>query len=186
MVRPEFCWTTERYEQAIQADVFNKEDKIELLYGQIVAFHPKGAPHDECVTTIAEFFYDRLDENYQIRQEKSLLVTKTHSHPEPDILIVNHQSYAHRRPTPEDSFLVAEVANSSLDRDRTVKVALYAEAGLQEYWIVNLIHRQIEVHLQPDTEQRIYGSVTIYKSGRTFESPFAGKVVVDDLLPKEV
>jgi Uma2 family endonuclease len=79
--------------------------------------------------------------------------------------------------------LVAEVAKSSLKDDRTIKVELYAEANLAEYWIINLIHRQIEVHLQPDPEQKLYGSVTHYKADATFVSPFAGEVTVADLLP---
>ncbi|MEM9258949.1 MAG: Uma2 family endonuclease, partial [Bacteroidota bacterium] len=89
------------------------------------------------------------------------------------------------KPSSSEVFLIAEVANSSLKDDRTIKVELYAEANLAEYWIVNLVNRQIEVHLNPDPQQKLYGSVTHYKEEDTFISPFAGEVVVKELLPDE-
>ena len=52
-------------------------------------------------------------------------------------------------------------------------------------WIINLLNRQIEVHLKPQPEQKIYGSVTHYKESETFVSPLAGEVVVAELLPDE-
>ena len=76
-----------------------------------------------------------------------------------------------------------EVANSSLKDDRTVKVELYAEANLSEYWIVNLVNRQIEVHLEPNPQQTIYNSTTVYQESDSFTSPFAGEVIVAELLP---
>lgn len=97
--------------------------------------------------------------------------------------VVVNKSYAAGAPLPEDVYLIAEISDSSLHKDRNVKVQLYAEAELAEYWIVNLIDRQIEVHLNPNPRRRLYGSVAIYEEGTTFTSPFAGEVVVAELLP---
>lgn len=65
------------------------------------------------------------------------------------------------------------------------KPILTEDTNLAEYWIINLVNRQIEVHLKPDPEQKLYGSVTHYRENETFTSPFAGEVVVAELLPDE-
>ena len=179
----QFFWTIERYERAIAAGIFTEDDKIELLYGKIVELVPAGTPHEECVTLLSEFFRYRFGRDYRYREEKSVRLFDQDAMPEPDFVVVENKTYGGNRPGPQDIHLIIEVAKSSLKRDRTVKVKLYAEANLAEYWVVNLVNRQIEVYLEPDAEQRIYGSVTRYKEDQTFVSPFAGEVVVAELLP---
>lgn len=176
-------WTVDRYLRAIDAGIFTEDEKIELLYGKIIELMPAGTPHEECITLLSEFFRYRFGRDYRYREEKSVRLSDHDSMPEPDFVVVEHQTYGKRRPGPEDIYLIIEVAKSSLQRDRTVKVRLYAEASLAEYWIINLANRQIEVYLEPDAEQGIYGSVTRYKEDQTFVSPFAGEVVVAELLP---
>lgn len=178
-----FTWTVARYEHAIETGVFTEDDKIELLYGEIIKSMSAGPDHEDCVTVIAEFLRDIFGKKYQVREEKSLLLEDEQSLPEPDVVVLDRKNYSNQRPKTENLHLIVEVSNSSLNRDRTTKAELYAEAGLAEYWIVNLVNRQIEVHLQPDSEQRIFESVNIYKEGSTFKSPFAGEVVVRKLLP---
>ncbi|MEM9928887.1 MAG: Uma2 family endonuclease [Bacteroidota bacterium] len=181
----EFLWTIERYERAIEAGIFTEDDKIELLYGKIIELMPAGADHEYCITLLAKFFRRRFGEEFQLREEKSLVLASKLSLPEPDLVVVADINYSRKKPTAEEVFLVAEVASTSLVRDRTIKVALYAEANLAEYWIVNLVNRQIEVHLKPNAEQGVYGSVNIYTEGSSFTSPFAGEVTVADLLPDQ-
>lgn len=178
-----FFWSLERYNRAIDTGVFTEADKIELLYGQIYNLMPAGTPHEECVSLLAEFFRFRFGREYRYREEKSITIPDTVSEPEPDFVVVVKKSYAKQRPQPEDILFLAEVAKSSLSYDRNIKVELYAEANLAEYWIINLVNRQIEVHLKPDPEQKLYGSVTHYHEDETFTSPFAGEVVVSELLP---
>ncbi len=185
VVAKDFLWTIERYERAIEAGIFTEDDKIELIYGKIIELAPAEIEHEYCVTISAEFFRDRFGKQFSYREEKSLLFENDLSIPEPDLVVLKDINYSRRRPSPEDVYLVAEVARSSLKRDRTVKVELYAGAGLAEYWIVNLANRQIEVHLKPDSEQRIYASVNAYREGEKFVSPFAGEVTVADLLPEQ-
>jgi len=79
--------------------------------------------------------------------------------------------------------LIVEVAQDSIRKDQTVKVVLYAEAGIKEYWIINLEKRRVEVHIDPLPEEGAYGSINNYGEVQTFTSPFAGEVVVAELLP---
>jgi len=179
----EFFWSLERYHKAIDSGVFTEEDKIELLYGQIYNLMPAGTPHEECVSLLGEFFRYRFGREYRYREEKSISIPNSTSEPEPDFVVVVNKSYANQSPHPEDILFLAEVVNSSLKYDRKIKVELYAEANLAEYWIINLVNRNIEVYLNPLSEQKIYGSVRNYSESETFTSPFAGEVVVAELLP---
>ena len=179
----DFLWTLERYHKAIDTGVFTEEDKIELLYGQIYHLVPAGTPHEECVSLLGEFFRYRFGREYRYREEKSISIPNSASEPEPDFVVVVNKSYAKQRPQPEDVLFLAEVSNSSLKHDREIKVELYAEANLAEYWIINLVNRSIEVYLKPSPEQKLYGSINHYKESETFTSPFAGEVVVAELLP---
>lgn len=85
-----------------------------------------------------------------------------------------------------DIHLIAEIAQNSVRKDQTIKVVLYAEAGIQEYWIINLEKRRVEVYIDPLPEEGSYGSVNNYGEGSVFISPFAGEVVVGELLPEPV
>lgn len=179
----DFYWTLDRYLLAIDKGIFTEDDKIELIHGKILNIMPAGPSHEYCITLLAKFFRQRFGEEYQLREEKSLVLANRKSLPEPDLVVVADRNYSKRKPSSEEVFLVVEVANSSLKDDRTVKVELYAEANLAEYWIVNLVNRQIEVHLEPNPRQTIYNSITVYQESDTFNSPFAGQVIVAELLP---
>lgn len=74
-----------------------------------------------------------------------------YSEPEPDIVAAAYRkdSYRSGHPTPSEVSLIIEVADSSLEYDRSTKKELYAGAGIPEYWIVNIPDRQLEVFRQP-------------------------------------
>jgi Uma2 family endonuclease len=88
------------------------------------------------------------------------------SEPEPDFSLITPEDLARARRHPTCAPLVVEVANTSLDYDRTEKASLYARAGVPEYWILNVRDRQLEVHLDPAPNPKgffgyAYASVTI-------------------------
>jgi len=180
---PEFSWTLERYHEAIRKGVFTTADKIELIYGKIVELMPIGSPHSQCVTVVADFFRERFGKQYTYREEKPITITEIISEPQPDVVVTVRKDYSYGNPTPEEIFFIAEVAETSIRKDQTVKVILYAEANIKEYWIINLEKRRIEVYIDPLPEEGAYGSVNNYGEGVTFTSPFAGEVVVSELLP---
>lgn len=104
--------------------------------------------------------------------------------PEPDFALVRLDP--RRRPRPifaEDVLFVAEVSVTSLATDRLAKTAIYAEAGIAEYWIVNPMARQIEVYRRPG--EGGYGSLRVAGEGETLDllSLPSVLIAVDDLLP---
>lgn len=64
-----------------------------------------------------------------------------------------------------------------------MKATLYAQAGIKEYWIINLRHDQVEVHLQPNREAGVYNTIQRFDRAATFSSPFCGELSVAELLP---
>jgi Uma2 family endonuclease len=82
------------------------------------------------------------------------------SKPQPDLALLRPRSYISRGPRPEDTLLVVEVADTSLIYDRRVKLALYAEASIPEYWIVDTEAECVEVHREPiGAAYRVVGRV---------------------------
>jgi len=158
----DYLWTLEKYHLAIENGTLTEDDKVELLYGKIVELMPIGTPHAECVNLLGEFFQYRFGRKYRYRQEKPVSLPNVVSEPEPDLVVVVNKKYGQAHPSPKDIHFIAEVSESSLAKDRSIKVEIYAEANLTEYWIINLVNREIEVHLNPDPEQKLYGSVTHY------------------------
>jgi Uma2 family endonuclease len=112
------------------------------------------------------------------------------SEPEPDVAIIagNVRDYVDAHPT--TATLIVEVADTSLAYDRTIKASLYARAGVADYWIVNLIERQLEVYRRPtrDAAQPYgfgYAEMTVYTAAERV-TPLAlplASVAVADMLP---
>jgi Uma2 family endonuclease len=86
---------------------------------------------------------------WQVRSQEP--ITLGDSEPEPDLAVVRGDlgEYEHSHPSPRDVALVVEVADVSIDRDRSIKQRAYARAGIPVYWIVNLQERQVEVYTDP-------------------------------------
>ena len=113
-------------------------------------------------------------------------VTLTDSEPEPDAFVARGEApYADRHPGPDDLALLVEVADASLQRDRTQKRRLYALDRIAFYWIVNLRDRQVEACSDPRgvayRRRHVYGpedEVPLVIDGRE-----VGRVAVRDILP---
>ena len=146
---------------------------------------PLGLLHEVCVTRLTTLLVQKTagraivwPQNYSIRLPGS------NSRPEPDVTLLRWRDdyYANARPTPQDVLLVIEVAESSVQRDRTVKGPLYAEAGIPEYWIVNLQDSVIEVYSDPI--EGAYKQTSKAKRGDTLPLPadLGGAVQVSEIL----
>ncbi len=140
------------YERIVAGGVFDgmNRRRIELIRGELREMSPIGPPHADVVSWLTAWSVRNLPEDVaSVRVQSPLAIDATDSEPEPDILWVRPKQYRAKHPRPPDVLLLIEVADSSLDDDRTDKAALFAEAGIAEYWIVNLIDRTVEVHRDP-------------------------------------
>jgi Uma2 family endonuclease len=131
-------WTIDEYHRMIDAGILS-DRKVELLKGEIVEMSPEGEPHAYSSGEAGDYLAKLLAERAKIRHAKPITLPND-SEPEPDIAIVQPlgREYRQHHPYPENIFWLIEYANSSLEKDLEAKSKIYAEAGILEYWVVNL------------------------------------------------
>jgi Uma2 family endonuclease len=119
------------------------EERVELLEGVIVEMSPQGPAHANVVERLTRFLVLALQGRAVVRPQSAFAASDS-SEPEPDLAVVE-PGRGLTDPHPREAFLIVEVADSSLLKDRGLKSSLYARAGVPEYWIVDLRSREIEV-----------------------------------------
>jgi Uma2 family endonuclease len=161
------------YERLVDADVFRGEH-VELIHGIIVRMSPQNEPHAKLVQILTRILMPALVGRADVRVQLPLAAGPD-SLPEPDLAVVAIAGF--KEPRPERAFLVIEVADSSLDDDRTIKAELYASAAVPEYWVVNVLDRSIGVHTEPS--RGAYTRVTPYRHGDPVAPRAFPDVIVD-------
>jgi Uma2 family endonuclease len=140
-------FTRAEYDRLIEQGFFDDE-RIELLDGQLVVREPQGSRHAVTVDLVREALQHAFGKGYYIRGHSPVALDDV-SEPEPDVAVVRGRLRDYTTEHPASPVLVVEVADSSLGKDRIRKAALYARAGLVDYWIVNLNDRLLEVYREP-------------------------------------
>lgn len=162
----------EEYHRMIEIGLFDEDERVELIEGVLHRMSPKGPRHAESLERLRDQLSPVLRVQARIRTQDPFTIPSSGSEPEPDLMVFVHRegSYADRHPLPEEVLLVVEVADSSLGEDRGVKLRVYAAAGIQEYWIINLVDDQVEVYREPamlTDGTAIYRQQTLHKAGDT-------------------
>ena len=155
-------WTLEQYHGMVSAGVLTENDRVELLCGRIVPTSPVGRYHAACVSNIQEFFILSFGKDFTWRTQDPVSMLD-HSEPEPDFVIARRddENYAEGHPNKDDIVILMEVSDITLDKDRAHKLPIYAEGGVREYWIINLVERQFEVYTDPSADDT-YGNAVIH------------------------
>lgn len=144
-----FRLTVPRYEKMIEVGILDENDRVELIRGEIVTKMSIGPPHAACLKRLNLILTPATAARAIVGIQDPVRLTD--SEPEPDVSVVHLRTdfYESGPPTPADVLLLVEVADTSLDYDRDIKGALYAENGIAEYWIANLVDRCLEIHRRP-------------------------------------
>jgi Uma2 family endonuclease len=131
-------WTIAEYHQLVETGLLD-DKRVELLEGIIVDMPPEGMPHAVYCTESIKYLRTLLGDRAEVREAHPITLPND-SEPEPDIAIVRAPSrqYLTHHPYPADIFWLIEYANTTLKKDLNEKKRVYAEAGIQEYWVVNL------------------------------------------------
>jgi len=184
-------WTREKYERATELGLLGPDDRVELIEGEIVQKMPQNSPHSTALSLTLEALRPAFPIGFVVRPQLPLNIGSL-SQPEPDLAVVvgSARDYANAQPNAENAVLVVEISDSTLLPDQTTKAALYARAGVAEYWIVNLPERRLEVHRQPASIEEAllgHGYQQIIGLSETEEiAPLAAQasaIAVADLLP---
>lgn len=132
-----------------EAGVFPPDERVELIRGVVRHMSPKGKRHSIAVRLAMEIFVRRLEGRAGVQIQDALSLEGIRSEPEPDIVVTTARDPRETRSEQSQTLLVIEVSDSSLRFDRESKAPLYAEAGIPEYWIVNLVDDVLEVFRNP-------------------------------------
>ena len=139
-----------QYRAMTEAGILTKEDRVELIDGEIVAMSGIGPEHVASVNIGAELLFAGVRRRAIVSVQNPIELSDRHR-PEPDIALLRRRGdfYRSEMAGPDDVFLIIEVADSSLEYDLQVKLALYARFGVPETWIANIRARTIEVYSNP-------------------------------------
>lgn len=158
--------------ERLHAEEFFGDERVELLFGAVVTMPPLDAWHVEGTYLVHALLSQQLGGRARVYCQAAFAASDD-SEPQPDVYVTPEQSAWDR--TPSHSFLIVEVANTSIRRDRHAKARLYASVDVGEYWIVDLNERTVEVHR--DRNNGRWRSITIHGRGETI-SPLAFPDVV--------
>ena len=136
-------WKRIEYDRLVDLGVFEGEP-LELIGGQLIVAEPKGAYHSSAVSTAEYALRAGLPSGWIVRTQLPVSLDDE-SEPEPDLVVVPGRPADYRHAHPERPALAVEVSDSSLHFDRQHKGSLYARAGIEDYWIVNLVDRVVEI-----------------------------------------
>jgi Uma2 family endonuclease len=148
-------FTIAEYHRLSELGFFNKNERVELIRGQILEMAAKGTPHSVCNSLLIGELVMLLGKRAIVRGQEPIIIPPD-SEPEPDVVIARNKSdhYLSNHPSPADLLLVVEVADSSLKYDQEVKLTLYAEARISNYWIFNLVTNCLEAYSEPYQDQQ--------------------------------
>jgi Uma2 family endonuclease len=155
--------TVDEYHRMIEAGSLGEDDRVQLIAGAVVAMTPQGPAHALVIQNLNRLVAQELTADLALRPQLPLTLPDD-SEPEPDLAVVRLADARSHDHHPRTALLVVEVAGDSLRLDRGTKAALYARAGIPEYWIVNLTETAVEVHRDPDPEAAVYRTRTVASS----------------------
>lgn len=176
-------FSVDDYYRMADAGVFPIEARVELIEGEVIEMSPIGNRHAGCVNRLCTLL-NREAHGLAIVAVQNPVRLNDFSEPQPDIALLKPRDdfYASAHPTPADVLLIIEVADTTAEYDRRVKLPLYARAGIPEAWLMILPKDIIEVHSQPVNGK--FQKVQRLKRGKTLSSPTISGLgfKIDDLL----
>ncbi|BAZ03840.1 Uma2 family endonuclease [Calothrix sp. NIES-3974] len=146
-------WTVDEYHRMAASGILDEDERVELLEGKIIWMSAKGTAHSSAVARSYKLFA-RLCDSFAWVISQDPITLNHYSEPEPDISVVKIDplDYADHHPRPEEIYLIIEVADSSLKFDQEIKSKSYAQARIRDYWVLDVVNRQLYVLREPTDE----------------------------------
>ena len=172
-------WTRAECERLVSTGIL-QPDRYELIAGELVLKVSKGHPHMLSLMRLIAWLHPIFGPMRVLPEGTIDLHPEDHptSAPEPDATVLRlPMQELGAPPGPRDILFVAEISNTSLLFDMTVKAGLYARAGIQEYWVLDVESRKVIVHRQPEAGR--YCEVAAYGAGETLATLAAPERAID-------
>jgi Uma2 family endonuclease len=166
---PHRKFTVDEYHYFIEQGVFQPEERLELIEGELIEMSPIGKRHAGSVDFIADLLRRFLGEKAIVRVQNPI-VLDDFSEPQPDVCLLKRREdfYRQTNATAKDVLLAIEVADTTVKYDRDVKFPRYAANGIAEAWLIDLENDRVEIHSEPTAFG--YSLVKILHRGQTAES----------------
>ena len=161
-------FTANEYNRMVEVGILTEDDRVELIDGEIVARSPIGSRHAACVNRLNMLLSRQVGQAFIVSVQNPIILSD-YSEPEPDLAILRWRKdyYEQELPQPADVIIVIEVADTSVEIDRNVKLPLYAKAEISVAVLVDVTKESVEVHSQPANGK--YQSVEIFGRGDLFQ-----------------
>lgn len=177
-------FTVDEYYRMAEVGILERDERVELIEGEIIVMPPIGPEHADNVDEFNEVLARYAPGRYRVRIQNPVRLSNE-SEPEPDVALLRRrpEGYSAAHPTPADVLLVIEVAHSSLEYDRSIKAHIYGRSGVPETWVRNLPEDCIERFIKPGPDG--YAEHTIHRRGETLTPVSLPdlELAVADLLP---
>ena len=157
-------FSVDDYYKMAEAGILTEDERLELLNGEIIEMSPIGSRHARLVDLLTRMLITMLGTRAWVRVQNPLRLNGQ-AEPEPDLLLLRWRDdeYEYDHPTPEDVFLLIEVSDSTLDKDRNEKLPMYAQAEIPECWIVNIPEGVVEIYTGPAGDE--YLARQVFEAG---------------------
>lgn len=158
-------FTVDEYYKMGEAGIFTEDDRVELIGGEIVEMPPISSPHGGGVNRLLNAFLPVQLAGQAVISVQNPLRLSTYSEPVPDLVVLRPRDdfYATSHPTPQDVLLLIEVAQTTQQYDRRVKMPLYAREGVPEVWLIDLPAHALDAYRDPSPEG--YRTVQRFRAG---------------------
>jgi len=177
-------FTVHDYHRMVAAGILSEDDRVELIRGEVLTMSPIGPPHNGAVLRASNGLFPIVGSRAIVGVQGAVCLDDW-DEPQPDIFLLRPREdfYTTRHAGPSDILLIIEIADSSLDYDRTVKVSLYAETGVPEYWVADITNDRVWTY--SETRDKAYHSVRQFHRGESIAPRLLPdcRVPVDILLP---
>ena len=140
-------WTVAEYHQMADTGLLDTSDRVELIEGEMIDMAPIGSRHAYLVDKLVQAL--TRDSGPCLVRAQNPIFLGERSEPQPDVALVRDKSYMEAHPTASDVLLIIEVADTTLEYDRDVKLGLYARHGIPEVWLLDVNARELTVYCEP-------------------------------------
>ena len=177
-------FTVHDYHRMVDAGILREDDRVELIRGEVITMSPIGPRHNAAILRATQALSRIVGDRALVGVQGSVRLDE-YDEPQPDLYLLRPKEdfYASGHAGPADLFLIVEVADSSLEYDQTVKLQLYAETGVPEYWISNV--RDDLLIAYSDLQKNIYRTIREFHRGETIAPQLLPgcDMAIDVLLP---
>ncbi|MCB0581769.1 MAG: Uma2 family endonuclease [Phaeodactylibacter sp.] len=166
---PKRLFSVEEYHRLAEAGILQENDRVELIHGEIIKMSPIGPKHAGNLDRFVRIFTFLFGESAIVRSQNPVQLNDF-SEPEPDISILKPRRdfYTTAHPKAEEVILIIELADSSLEYDKEVKMPEYASNNIPEYWIIDLKTDRVIVYAEPSGQE--YLNIKTFQVNEQVES----------------